>query len=315
MDGARMHERRTDGILIRSTFHFHCCCCCDGGRKVGTLHPPPLSGARQRHIYTFFGRSVVRSAALSPASRRKSPRLVRPAHSFSAGSVARKNSSDDGCDAESNSACMRRRSLLPLPLPLPMSLHQARLAPDGRTRRSAYVLPQSVPSQWDFWLARVALLQFLASNPPPSPADRRTDRQPASVRPPPAPVWHLAVTLGATTAATGLFSVLRHPPCANVQMTRDESVRDPRPKNGSAANAPVPGCPLARWLASPSPHTALSVCWLWLRMTQVLSAMPTRFHSHSKFSDAFAWRGSTGGQRPRPSFLPCLHSASAPIRV
>ena len=161
----------------------------------------------------------------------------RPAHSFSAGSVARKNFSDDGCDAESNSACMRRRSLLPLPLPLPMSLHQARLAPDGRTRRSAYC-PSPSPVSGIFGLPELHYYSFWHQI---LLLRQQTDTQID------APVWHLAVTLGATTAATGLFSVLRHPPCANVQMTRDESVRDPRPKNGSAANAPVPGCPLARW--------------------------------------------------------------------
>ena len=73
---ACMHERRSSGgILIRSTFHFHCCCC-DGGRKVGTLHPPTRrgrlreggeEGGPEAYLY-FFGRSTARS--------RKSPRSV-----------------------------------------------------------------------------------------------------------------------------------------------------------------------------------------------------------------------------------------------
>ena len=167
---------------------------------------------------------------------------------------------------------------------LPMSLH-----PD---------LLQTALPQWDFWLARVALLQFLASNPPPSSSllrqqtdgRTRTDGQ---------PVWHLAVTSprrrrGATTSS----------PLANVQMTRDESVRDPRPKDGASHEC------ACSWLPSPL-H---AVCWRpRLRMTQVLSAMPTRFHSHSKFPA----RPSVGRGRGRvlPSSLAfgeCANSGMMP---
>ena len=96
--------------------------------------------------------------------------------------------------------------------------------------------------QWDFWLARVALLQFLASNPPPSLADRQTDR------PAVAPPARAGLALGSHVGGNNRDRVvLRPPPCANVQMTRDESVRDPKPRNG-AVNALVPGCPLAGWL-------------------------------------------------------------------
>ena len=60
----------------------------------------------QRHIYTFFGRSPGRPLQEITSVRRVRRFIGRPTHSFSAGSVARKNSSDDGCDGEL--ACMRR---------------------------------------------------------------------------------------------------------------------------------------------------------------------------------------------------------------
>ena len=88
---------------------------------------------------------------------------------------------------------------------------------------------------------------------------------------------------------------------------------------------------VARWLlASPSSSSStalavcLSVCLLAaLRMTQVLSAMPTRFHSHSKFplrlrspDPTPTEDGRRGqGERPRPSslaFSECANSGMMP---
>ena len=206
-----------------------------------------------RGIFILFwsdGRSVGRS--LAPRNH------LGPAHSFSnAGNVARKNSSDDGCGkrSDSASACMRATDYSFLFRP-PMSLRPSRLAPDGRRRRRARAPIAALP-QWDFWLARVALLQFLASNPPPSPADRPTDRHPAGLA--------LGSHVGGNNRDRPGCSPPPPPPSprANVQMTRDESVRDPKPKNG-ATNALVPGCPLAAGLSLLlllHCTRCLSVCW------------------------------------------------------
>ena len=224
----------------------------------------------QRHIYTFFGRSPGRPLQEITSVVRRF--IGRPTHSFSAGSVARKNSSNDGCGrggGEQLACCMRRRFACQC---LSIQTYSRPHCPSG-----IFGLPEL--HYYSFWHQIPSF--FL----PPSPADRRTDGQ---------PVWHLAVTSprrrGATTSS----------PLANVQMTRDESVRDPRPKDGASHEC------ACSWLPSPL-H---AVCWRpRLRMTQVLSAMPTRFHSHSKFPA----RRSVGAEAA--SFLPRLHSASAPIRV
>ena len=63
----------------------------------------------QRHIYTFFGRSPGRPLQEITSVVRRF--IGRPTHSFSAGSVARKNSSNDGCGGGGGelACCMRRR--------------------------------------------------------------------------------------------------------------------------------------------------------------------------------------------------------------
>ena len=237
-----------------------------------TLQPGGVEGGPEAYLY-FFGRSPGRPLQEITSVVRRF--IGRPTHSFSAGSVARKNSSNDGCGGGGGelACCMRRRFACQC---LSIQTYSRPHCPSG-----IFGLPEL--HYYSFW-HQIHLLLL-----PPSFAsiqtDGRTDGQ---------PVWHLAVTSprrrGATTSS----------PLANVQMTRDESVRDPRPKDGASHEC------ACSWLPSPL-H---AVCWPpRLRMTQVLSAMPTRFHSHSKFPA----RPSVGAEAA--SFLPRLHSASAPIRV
>ena len=281
MRPAAMHERRSSGgILIRSTFHFHCCCC-DGGRKVGTLHPPTRrgrlreggeEGGPEAYLY-FFGRSTARS--------RKSPRSVA-----SVGSSADRHThfllavwpgkippmTDAAAPAESLPAACGDDS--------PANVSPSRLTPDRIAPVGFLACPSCIITVFGIKSPSFFL--------PPSPADRRTDADGRAAGL--ALGSHVASSSGATTSS----------PLANVQMTRDESVRDPRPKDGASHEC------ACSWLPSPL-H---AVCWRpRLRMTQVLSAMPTRFHSHSKFPA----RPSVGAEAA--SFLPRLHSASAPIRV
>ena len=178
MRPAAMHERRSSGgILIRSTFHFHCCCC-DGGRKVGTLHPPTRrgrlreggeEGGPEAYLY-FFGRSPGRPLQEITSVRRVRRFIGRPTHSFSAGSVARKNSSNDGCGGGGGelACCMRRRFACQC---LSIQTYSRPHCPSG-----IFGLPEL--HYYSFWHQIPLLL-------PPSFASRQTDGQ---------PVWHLAVT-------------------------------------------------------------------------------------------------------------------------
>ena len=157
---------------------------------------PLPSGASQgggqgqaRGIFILFwsdGRSVGRSAALSPLEIISVRHTHFPTLAMWPGKIPPMT---DAANEATRLACAR--PTIPSSFARQcLSVHRDLLQTAGGRRRRARASIAALP-QWDFWLARVALLQFLASNPPPSPADRQTDIQ---------PVWHLAVTLGATTA-------------------------------------------------------------------------------------------------------------------
>ena len=73
-----------------------------------TLQPGGVEGGPEAYLY-FFGRSPGRPLQEITSVVRRF--IGRPTHSFSAGSVARKNSSNDGCGrggGEQLACCMRR---------------------------------------------------------------------------------------------------------------------------------------------------------------------------------------------------------------
>ena len=118
-------------------------------------------------------------------------------------------------------ATLLARSLTTTRVCLPPYHHTTHPEPDSlQTRRSP---------QWGFWLARVALLQFLASNAPPAPALASSRRAAGGGA---RPVWHLAVMLGATTGFSAAAELLD----ANVQMTREEE----REREGARSQKIVP---------------------------------------------------------------------------